>query len=763
MNKAILICLVLLNAAESLQTTESLPQYRTRNLVICNDITEFYTQGDFPLPWNVADNRSYSASSHDLLYALSANQLVLTTKSLWHNVQFFGEMWHDFATMTESNLISKYQTLSRSSDLKFNQHVQTYSSMIKKIHAMYELINATITSQRQQPLSYISHLINVALQKYNTSYEWQNNKIYENNLITLFTAYTLYRIMLANNYECKQISEVFILFIPTYLLSEQQVYVNVSHMLKTNGSSTNQDINLGLKYSSFTNYPYRNLLTEQQARQWKFPTTEKLGSYLIKAIQEMFLTKKDFKKQAQIYTTSLLPYINIFLKGHGTKDTIIAEISTTFTNTSIPKPTKNTSLNAAHTYKQESSDFMTLLNFFEKQINTKSLTISSCYPGGKKIKNSFNITSKFNAPLLESITYPIILIGTTLATTTTYLWYAILPPFKNLHLNNYIYRYQGLYGPYKPNDVEVFVTFFNYINRTKTYEKYTITNKQRQRITKFKTYDPNKKPASNSIKIEQPLPSYLHAANIFAQIYDPSTNKINTNNLANYILIKYPHTSWFTPARFHQLVKKLSQIATAAQDTIPITDQTQTILMDANIVEATLRITATKIPAFIPINYINQNYVFNKIELVSNKDINEFIKQFFTIQKIEEPIHVVIKQLIIGNKTYENVYIFISNNFGTQELKNGYTMLTNQCLITSWPYHQSVPNSPNYQPFNKQDLQKLITKVENNATKNIILPNKTTMQQFISNKPAPDIITRSRQQANATDTILSAFKLTLLL
>ena len=90
-------------------------------------------------------------------------------------------------------------------------------------------------------------------------------------------------------------------------------------------------------------------------------------------------------------------------------------------------------------------------------------------------------------------------------------------------------------------------------------------------------------------------------------------------------------------------------------------------------------------------------------------------------------------------------------------------MLTNQCLITSWPYHQSVPNSPNYQPFNKQDLQKLITKVENNATKNIILPNKTTMQQFISNKPAPDIITRSRQQANATDTILSAFKLTLLL
>ena len=220
-----------------------LPDPRTRDLVICNDSSEFYINSDpFPLPWTETSH----AISSDLLYALAANQLVLSTKSLWHNVQFLAQLWLDFATLSAQQLTTKYQLASQLSAAEFAANLNRYQPCIKEIHTLYNIVNTVIATHHTQTLAQISHLISDALESaWNKNPVWLQEGDLKNHLQNLFTMFTLYQLALANNYMCKNVSDYFILFIPKHLTTRPALDPQL-YTVTTQSNISNADIFLGL-------------------------------------------------------------------------------------------------------------------------------------------------------------------------------------------------------------------------------------------------------------------------------------------------------------------------------------------------------------------------------------------------------------------------------------------------------------------------------------------------------------------------------------
>lgn len=731
MSKKILFFIILLinNSTKSTIVEEiQLPESRIQNLVICNDSQEFYiNEKVFPLPWTQTTN----AISNDLLYALSSEQLILSTKTLWYNVQFLAQLWLDFAHLSKQQIIGKYHSLSKEPITTFNNNVEIYQPCIKEIHMLYETINKTIRDHSSQPLSQISHLIIQAIKPaWNKNPIWLENKVIQSHLIDLFTVFTLYQLALANNYTCKNVSKDFILFIPQKILKPVKLDQNL-HAITTQANTSNQDIFIGLRYSSYPDFNYLEPITFAQAKtiakslhvsknMGKFIITapRDLGSELHVLLSEILIKKHALKAPFKDHFAQIIPNFNIFIAGHGSLDYITANISMTIV-TRIKTVSIKSDKGKLETKKitYESSDFLDILKLLNDQVFMKSLTISSCYQSGKKIKDEFNITSKLNNQTLEEITYPIILLGSTLAPTSATFWLANLPPFQHLDLSNFLYMNQKLYGPAKIEGTEAFIRFFNFLNSDAEYEKYETIEKGKK-VQHYRLQDPRKKHAHIEL-FSHAKPSYLFAANVFANIYDEKKSQMIQNQFANYILIKFPHTAWFTPARFKKLVMKLSQITALTKSQIIIPMDIQAILMDANYIPTNLFIQQKSPISFIPINYLNQNYVFEAITVTSNMSLDAFLEQFFTIENIGEPINIVIKKLKLGNQTFSEVYIFIHNNFGAKGVRNGYMLSnsTGETIITHWNNAHPFGLSQESEANPLIDKAKLIDSITKNATK----------------------------------------------
>ena len=685
MKKLLSILFILLTQNITSQTIVNgitLPEARTTDLIICNDNKEFYMNNEiFPLPWT----KKNLAASDALLNGLIANKLVLCTKSLWRNVQFIGEMWKDFATLSKQDLISKYKTLSKQPEQEFLQKIDEYEPCINEINKMYENINLIIKDSTNKDLSEISNTINYLIDGSKNTYKWKTDKYIKNQLQLLFTIYTLYQIILANNYTCKEITDDFILFIPKQLLEQPVLDQKLIQTIEQE-NITDKDIWLGLKYSSCNDYKYLEFLTQDQTINLanrlkdqkkaydKLLDNKTIGILLYDALEKLIIKKSKITKDFKDYLVEILPNFNIFLTGHGSKNYFTAELSTELTN--------------------NKSEFLDILTIFNNHLLMKSLTIYSCYPAGSKLVNSFDITSKIQNPILEKLTYPIIIIGITLASVSSSYTIAKLPPFNNENIKNYIYQAQQKYGPGKDNNQEPFIRFFNFLNNTTTYEKFETTTKSKNptdgNIKHYKITNVNK---NTNEAFTTPTPLFLEAVNVLCDIYD-NKKQINKNMLSDYALIKYPNTEWFVPADFNKIVKKLSSISMLAKETVNIIPETQVILMDANIIKATIVIPNKNIPAFISANYLKQSYIFDKIVINQTTKLETFIKQFFTIQNIAEQISIIIKELIIGSLKFSNVFIFVHDDIFSQQketsFKNGYAFYTeNRYQMIYWQENQS--------------------------------------------------------------------------
>lgn len=716
-----------------------LPEARIQNLVICNDSQEFYiNETKFPMPWTEKSN----AISNSLLSALSSEQLVLSTKSLWHNVQFLAQLWLDFATLSTIEITQKYKAISKEPTASFDQNLKLYQPCIKEIHKLYEIINKIIQINHSQPLVQISDRINIAMKSaWSKNPIWLQNKDLETKLLPLFTIFTLYQLTIANNYTCKDISEDFLLFIPQTLSHLPKLDDNL-HTITTQPNSSKADIFIGLRHSAYANYNYLNPITTTQAqaiaktlsRSKKVGTftitgSKDLGTELYNLLNEILIKKSSLKPSFYNHFTEIIPNFNIFIAGHGSLDYITANIfiaTTTKTKNVLIKSKDGKKEIKKITY--QSSDFLDIIKLLNNQTFMKSLTILSCYPSGKKIKNTFNITTKLDNPILEEIKYPIILLGSTLAPTTSTFLLSLLPPFENTDISNLLYLKQKLYGPSKIDGQEAFTRFFYFLNDNAVYEKFE-TIKNGEKIQHYRLQDPNKNLA-NTEQFSHAKPSYLFAANVFANIYDHKKHRLIQDQFANYILIKFPHTGWFIPAQFKKLVMKLSQITSLTKSQIIIPQDTQAILMDANYISTSIFIQQKKPISFIPINYLNQNYAFEAITTIENIPLTKFVEQFFTIENIEEPINIVIKKLTLGSQKFSNVYIFIHNDFGTTGIRNGY-IVTNpkeETLMTHWNNHQPFGVEQQVEKYSITNQDKLVSSIIKNATKQF----QISIKEFIA-------------------------------
>ena len=742
-----------------------LPTFRTRDLVICNDSTEFYMRNEpLTLPWNLSSNL---AISHDLLKALSAQQLVLCTKSLCQNIQFIAYLWHNFATQSKSFLIQKYQPLSKQSVEEFSKQVDIYQPAIQEINKLYTIINTIIATNKDHESTLSGKINNAMATFYKNDLEWlQENSQLHKNVQHLFTMYTLYQIILANAYICKEITNEYILFIPQNLIHSSYLdpqLINVTQQKNINP----EDIHMGLCYTQYKDYSYQTPLTEQEAQTManQLKKIDHLGQFLLEALNRLVIKKSLLKLSFQEYGNEILPYFNIFLTGHGSNipepkpgyiysDSVTAEISIkqtprtkTFKNIS-----KKTGKEETKQYTYTSSDFLEILNFFNNQLFMKSLTILSCYPGGKKIQYEFDIHSKLNNLNLEKLTYPIMIIGSTLSPISSWSSVALLPPFKNINIDPSIYAQQKKYGPHQINKQAAFTRFFNFLNQTKTYEKFKVKNTKNKEVQHYRIQDPTHKlPTTETFTV--PYQSFTHAANVFSNLYDESTQILKKNMLSNYVLIKFPHTSWFTPSRFKKQVIHLSQVAMITKQQLIVSADTQAILIDTNLIFAPILFPYQPLPSLIPINYLNQNYLFDIISVSMNSSLEKTLEHFFTIQTVEEPINIVINRLTIGSKSYTDVYIFIYNNFGTQGFRNGYifTDSSNRTTLVHWPHDKPFEIQKVVEPFTTKASNNLIATVIKNAQKpnNISSPNTSSSSNSGKSLLKTDLDKTSQQLSKA--------------
>jgi|GEM_PF-5796944 len=134
-----------------------------------------------------------------------------------------------------------------------------------------------------------------------------------------------------------------------------------------------QNKDIGIRYLSLA-----DTKSPLSLQEWQRSHSISTNVALLKALT---ILHKDVKK---ITNSSF----NIFLTGHGWHD-------------------KTAALSIVQDGNQK-SEFVQVLEWLNNHINMKSLTLSSCYPGGGKYLKEFNIDNKYVNHALENIAYPII-------------------------------------------------------------------------------------------------------------------------------------------------------------------------------------------------------------------------------------------------------------------------------------------------------------------------------------------------------------------
>jgi len=494
---------------------------RTTNLVIINDIFDITSLKEEDIFLNIFEKKSLfpsqsdlsnmlSASGYSLHKALDEEQLVLCTKSVWlyfqESVLFL--LMQDAADMESLNIdldFSSKQSAKYIIDLNiaFDLYKDLYNRIINIYH-FNEEVSENFTKKIREGLHEI---------KTKSLYNFFNKLV--TSFIQISFKYYEYKNILNKKYICKKVDDNYLLFIPHDM-----------HSLN--------DFSLGLSYTDLPDYEYQyfvsreNFLKEQTKSILLESSKNFTGAILIAALNKL-------KLKNLIANKNLLPFFNIFIQGHGNiqqgdNPALISELS-------IEKEDS----------KKEFSDFFKILNFFDNALKTKTVSLFTCFLGGKQILETYDVKNKLNDPYLENLSYTILNIGTLYGIN-----YGMLP-------------YQE---------------YFNYLN---------------------------KQPAD----------------------YVKATEIVRYDRIANYISIKLPHTSWFTPVQLKNITLSLSQVDMSTRESdILVSKEKEIIILGANYISKPLKIirdsdySIEDLPVFMPSNYYDQRYFFNSIE-ISDIKINE--------------------------------------------------------------------------------------------------------------------------------------------
>ncbi len=612
------------------KSSEALSKERVTDLVIFNDAQELIRLSDSPD--NI--NQLQKAIINNFIAALLEEQLILATKSLWVSFQNMETIWQDYTALSTEEIKNKYQPR--------DNNIEKVSKIMKEVEDYYQQIEKDIREGKKES----------EIKDFLTKIPNKNNYA---EITAIFQAHCLYQIIISYDYICKDLGN-FILFIPKELT------------LKS-GNDKEKNIFIGLSYTELPDFEYKEELSISNqvdifSKIEQIRNNEKLGEELLNVLKRLIVNKSILNH----YPKAELSSFNIIINGHGSEE-LVAEISMKlYDNLQTKKKT---------------SDVLQLLNFLNSSlIKTKSLLISSCFSGGKKIRDI--IKSSLDNPFVigdpskknylfwnnffESIKYSIIAVGAFYAPSVGLLKKALFT-FKDenfaIYNNHYITK--------DVKDRLILKKYFQYLN-------------------------------------EIPV-KYKEAARLFF------FEEINFENLAS---IKLPNLGWFVPIEMTMKGDKnqdtaniysISQIEALFKKEFTI-EKAKRIWLKANYVD---KINIPKayysLPKFFLVSN-NQNYVIEEIiapdfilyNETASLDTSFFsvIKSFLSVSEILEPINVVIKSLKTKDYSFKNIYIFIYKNdvwiHGDGNYRNGYIYTDDKgnTKIASWL------NSDSKAIFNKQ-------------------------------------------------------------
>lgn len=651
--------------------TQLLETPRITNLVVFNDVNERIV--DYGMPWDEEDRlRRNAAVTLALRDTLVDNEcLVLCSKANLIALQLLVSLWDAFCTDPE-NVVVQHLMQNLSSEARQNlltvpvrmlnleTRIALYQQKIQKVTKIYDEINTLSEIGDESEITDGLQILSQEL--FTRSLDLTSNVLVQN----LFCCYAYFDIICENDYVCKQVNDEFVLFIPKHLVNQ---YTTVMM----------QDVQLGLNFSMLSNYDYKEIpdkdrIQEVVARASHIDAANNLGEKLLEALKILILSKDQLVKKVSALNNdrykaeAVLPFFNIFLDGHGDLDQRIAGISIKKTSSSY------------------FSNFEQLLRFLNSEIKTKSLTVLSCFPGGKKLLDTFHVKTPFDSSILDQITYPIINIGT----QTSSVFLSALHKAMVVDIDTPVFFTQRmLYAPWKPS-ITVFSDYFSLLNET--------------------------------------LPNYEKAFKLISGFY-PEDGAFSLNN---YIGVKFPHLSWFSAYEFQKHSKQISQIEALTTKEIlfsadpDVTDRLKVILLGANVIPGEIRFenfTSDTLPTFLPINYFNQNYVIHSMNII-NTDKNDvamdmfyLLLKFLPIFNVSEPINIVIKNLMFNHIEYFDVYFFTKLEYAQGHKISGFmfTDVNGQVWISAWPVGissgQPIQPMP-LSPFNTASALAFITPVE---------------------------------------------------
>ncbi len=712
---------------------------RVTDLVIITDTCDLVVRNI--APWEITANNNHGIIIKDLNLALFDNQLVLCTKSTWLSLQNFVQIWHDYVQKSEEEIFelsqAKISNVLTMDTVNIKKDIKDYKSLISKLDGMYQKLMHEIRSESNVSLKEVK--ARNLVKEFQIILESDTTDKLDYAVKGLFTFYVSYQIIVEHDYDCRVVSDDFLLFVPKDLVPQ------------TIQNTKDANAYLGLSYVDLKFYDYKKFVTEEEIRNSFKVTYEQLknnslGFFLLNALKNL--------RSLNNVNIADDPFFNILIYGHGSSS-CVAEISTVLVQDGN---------------KVKSSDLLKILDFFNYSMRTKSVGFLSCYSGGKKIVEAFDVSNQFNNINLEKLSYTIIFVGTFFA--STYGVSKIELPF--LEKNPKLYTSNFLYG--LPDS-----------SKSNCYRNY------------FKALH------------DDPI-NYEKAAQSISDVFDFKNKKINFDVISNYVSIKYPNTSWFTPVELKteqerenvqfaemkknqrinlkavksayfdgqssvqakidvsqsndikkplEFVKKISQLEALTKSIITIDcDDTpiEIVLLQANVIEQ-ININGPyyQLPVFLPINHFNQNYVINFInavdywgnsEIESCRSFHEIMRYFLPIPSIKEPVNIVIKTLKTSNESYTNVYAFIrkvvtgkrSRNSNKNEFVSGYmyTDQNNQIKIVTWPSKQEYPKECRPEALSAQKALEFIVEVEQKAFKN--LKSFENIESMLKTEPKPEVV-----------------------
>ena len=682
---------------------EVLSQYRTTDLIICNDTTEGTLENIY-FPWDLIDsqNKNSQAITQDLASALLEDQLVLCSKSLWQNLKIYAQIWQNLATKNVTQIWEIYKDIPNIEQSKFIEGYNTFHNLISQNYLMYQQINNLISDNKSSNVDNLQKILQSFIIKKISSNSFNNEKeklIKDSKLKMYFYNFVIYNKACNSKYVCKEVNDDYLLFIPE------------NKLLDVTKNIIFNNLYLGLNFYNLKDYPFNDIsilspsttyIENQQKTSFDVKNLNSKTIQLITALKMLSLSQNNFGRDIK------QPFFNVILNGHGGYG-LAAGISTKLR-------IKN---------NQSSSTFLDLLTTLQQKFIIKIFILSSCYVSGLNIKKIFNLNNQLYGPLLEKYPFTIIFSGITKSKS-----YGNINKLRKLPtimkesdiLIEDIHKKEGLF--YSSNN-----------SFTKTF--YSLNN-------------------SDHI-------DYLESINHLSQIYEKSDKNfpMKFESTSNYISIKFPNTSWFTPAEFKEYVLQISQIAMSTKQKPIIIEKTiKLILIGANYIPISFIINREYLlPTFIPVNYYHPNYIFTKIDIrnpTPEDDLETVIAimflGYFDINNLDNNseynmnnINILIKNLKIGSKLYKNVIIFIEkpleSTMSQNEYKIGYiyTNEEHQTFIVSWDFKEKKTEL-----FDKQKLELMITDIEKEVSN--LLPDNLK-QDFlqdlstkIAKKPSQEII-----------------------